>query len=112
MRNPRFEEWSCDAQPEGFPDSIVFKGSLGLGDVEAGFRAVEKGDADLVPGGGPPLPEQRLDELAVRYPSRLYVSPALTTIYFFLSTRVPPFSDRRARRAVSIAWDATAWPPR
>jgi ABC-type transport system substrate-binding protein len=62
----------------------------------------------VAPGGGPPLPKERVDELAVRYPSRLHISPELSTIYFFLSSRVPPFDDVRARRAVRLAWDREA----
>jgi len=54
------------------------------------------------------LPEREANELAVRYPSRLHVTPELSTIYFFLNTRVPPFDDARARRAVSIAFDRDA----
>jgi ABC-type oligopeptide transport system substrate-binding subunit len=44
----------------------------------------------------------------MRYPSRLHVSTELTTIYFFLNTRVAPFADVRVRRAVSIAFDREA----
>ena len=107
-RNPRYREWSTDAQPDGYPDSIVFTWPRAGGDPAARLRAVEEGSADVAPGGGLPLPKKRFEELAVRYPSRFHVTPELSTIYFFLSTRVPPFSDPRARRAVSIAWDRDA----
>ena len=108
VRNPSFREWSPDAQPDGFPDSIVYKWPFAFDKAVARVRAVEKGDADVALGGGPPLPKERLDQLAVRYPSRLHVTPELGTVYYFLSTRVPPFSDPRAREAVRIAWDRDA----
>ena len=108
VRNPRFREWSRDAQPTGFPNAIVFTWPHDFGEEVARVRDVERGKADLALGGGPPLPKARLAELAVRYPNRLQITPELSTIYYFLSTRVPPFSDPRARRAVRIAWDSDA----
>jgi YVTN family beta-propeller protein len=108
VRNPRFREWSRDAQPDGFPDSIVIGSTHGFDDVDGRLREVERGRADVALGGGPPIPKARLAELAVRYPNRLHVTPELSTIYYFLSTLVPPFSDPRAREAVRIAWDRDA----
>ncbi|MBA2642951.1 MAG: hypothetical protein H0U82_08505 [Actinobacteria bacterium] len=105
VRNRRFREWSADAQPQGFPDSISFSWRFGL-DTAARVRAVERGAADIAPGGdGPPLSKQEFETLAVRYPSQLHANTALTTLYFFLNTRVPPFDDVRVRRAVNIAFD-------
>jgi peptide/nickel transport system substrate-binding protein len=108
VRNSRFREWSRDAQPAGFPDSIVLTWPHGFDEVVARVRDVERGKADLALGGGVPIPNSRFAELAVRYPNRLHVTPELSTIYYFLSTRVPPFRDPRARQAVSIAWDGDA----
>ena len=108
VRNSRFREWSRDAQPDGFPDSIVFAWPHGFNDVVRRVREVERGTADVALGGGPPIPKARLSELAVRYPNRLQVTPELSTIYYFLNTRVPPFGDPRARQAVRIAWDRDA----
>jgi peptide/nickel transport system substrate-binding protein len=105
VRNRAFREWSADAQPQGFPALISFSWSIPFAETAARVRAVERGTADVAPGGGPPLPERDVDALAVRYPSRLHVSTELTTIYFFLNTRVAPFADVRVRRAVSIAFD-------
>jgi len=105
VRNPRFRQWSRDAQPDGFPNSIMFTWPHAFDDVLGRVRDVERGESDLALGGGPPIPKARLAELAVRYPNRLHVTPELSTIYYFLSTRVPPFSDPSAREAVRIAWD-------
>jgi YVTN family beta-propeller protein len=105
VRNPAFREWSADAQPQGFPDSISFSWSIAFNDAAGRTRAVEKGKADVAPGGGPPLPEEEAERLAVTHASRLHVTPELSTVYFFLNTRVPPFSNKRAREAVSRAFD-------
>jgi YVTN family beta-propeller protein len=108
VRNPVFREWSAEAQPDGFPDSISFSWSIPFNDTARRVRAVEQGRADIAPGGGPPVPLEQLDQLAVRHPSRLHLTPQLSTVYFFLNTRVPPFDDVRVRRAVSIAFDREA----
>ena len=108
VRNPAFREWSAEAQPDGFPDSISYSWSIPYTDTAERVRAVERGEADVAPGGGPPVPLEQLDQLAVRHPSRLHLTPQLSTIYFFLNTRVPPFDDVRVRRAVSIAFDREA----
>jgi peptide/nickel transport system substrate-binding protein len=102
VRNRRFREWSPDAQPNGFPDSILFSWGREFSDV---VNVVRRGGADVVASTGFPLTTQRLEELALRYPSRLKVTPQLGTGFYFLNTRVSPFSDPRARRAVSLAWD-------
>jgi peptide/nickel transport system substrate-binding protein len=63
VRNPRFREWSVDAQPDGFPDSISFSWQFGL-DTAAQARALRRGAADVVGlGDGPPLPKEELDAL-------------------------------------------------
>jgi peptide/nickel transport system substrate-binding protein len=51
------------------------------------------------------LSKQEFHILAVRYPRQLHANTALTTLYFFLNTRVAPFDDVRVRRAVNMAFD-------
>ncbi len=99
VRNSYFHQWSADAQPTGFPNRIVLR--LGL-NPSAETTALERGRADVMLDSPPP---ERLREIAVRFPAQAhpYVEP--TTFYLFLNTRVPPFDDPRARRAVSIAID-------
>src|SRR5262249_39790052 len=43
LRNPDFRQWSADAQPDGYPDEIVWK--LGV-DPHRGITAVEHDRAD------------------------------------------------------------------
>jgi peptide/nickel transport system substrate-binding protein len=110
VRNGRFREWSSDAQPQGFPDSITVSWPHGFGDPRARVRLVERGRADIATGaGGPPLAKEVLEQLTARFPSRLRFSTAFTTEYFFLNTRIPPFDDVRVRRAVSNAFDPDAF---
>jgi peptide/nickel transport system substrate-binding protein len=54
------------------------------------------------------VPKQDLDAFAVRQPGQVHVNTALGTTFFFLNTRVPPFADVRARRAVNMAFDREA----
>jgi peptide/nickel transport system substrate-binding protein len=106
VRNPRFREWSLDAQPQGFPDSISYTWRQAFDDPSARVRAVERGREDVAFGSaGPPLSRDELDRLAARYPSRLHLSTAFNTLYYFLNTRLAPFDDVRVRRAVNHAFD-------
>jgi YVTN family beta-propeller protein len=104
VRNSAFREWSADAQPDGFPDSISFSWR-DESDTSAALRAAERGAVDVAFGSGPPPSKQTLDAIAVRSPGQLRLSPTLSTEGFFLNTRVPPFSDVRARQAVNMAFD-------
>jgi peptide/nickel transport system substrate-binding protein len=104
VRNSAFREWSADAQPDGYPDTISFSWRF-ESDMSAALRAVERGAADVAFGGGPPPSKETLDAIAVRSPGQLRLSPTLSTEGFFLNTRVPPFDDPRARQAVNMAFD-------
>jgi peptide/nickel transport system substrate-binding protein len=108
VRNERFEEWSGDAQPDGFPDAISF--SWSRRDPVVRMKAVERGRADVALGfsnasGYPPLSKEQIDRIAIRNPSQLHVNTQLATGEFFLNTRVAPFDDVRVRRAVNMAFD-------
>jgi YVTN family beta-propeller protein len=105
-RNRLFRAWSPDARPQAYPDTISVSWRL---DLTASVKAVERGAADVVTGGGPPVPKEELDRLAVRYPTRVHLNTQLSTFYFFLNTRVPPFDDLQVRRAVNLAFDGEAF---
>jgi peptide/nickel transport system substrate-binding protein len=104
VRNPRFRQWSPDAQPQGYPDAISWSWAA---DAPAQVRAVERGAADFALVEGLTKAEQ--DALAARYRSQLRTNLQLSTVYFFLNTRVPPFDDLRVRRAVNHAFDREAF---
>jgi peptide/nickel transport system substrate-binding protein len=106
VRNPRFREWSADAQPRGFPDTITISWPFDLTDPSSRVRAVKRGHADVTPlGQGPPLAKEEVVQLA----AQLHFSTAFNTEYFFLNTRIPPFDEVSVRRAVNNASDARAF---
>jgi YVTN family beta-propeller protein len=100
VRNPHFREWSHAAQPDGYPDRIEVR--LDMSADEA-VNAVEQGRADVTG-----VPASRLEEVTTRYAGQVHSTPATGTIGLFLNTRVPPFDDPRARRAVAYAVDRAA----
>ncbi len=115
VRNRFFREWSADAQPQGYPDSISFSWRLNSDNQStdraarrnqaARLRAVERGAADIALGGDfQSLPKKVIDGLSVLYPGQLHLNTKLETAFFFLNTRAAPFTDVRVRRAVNIAY--------
>jgi peptide/nickel transport system substrate-binding protein len=100
VRNPHFRVWSQAAQPNGYPDQIVWK--IG-GGAAAAVTAIERGTADWSIDFPPAA---RMQELQTRYASQLHIySPGLTTDFLFLNTRVAPFSNPSVRRALNLAID-------
>jgi YVTN family beta-propeller protein len=99
VRNPRFRQWSAQAQPAGYPDRIVLR--LGVASGTA-VDAVEHGRADVL-FSSPPV--GRIHELTTRYANLLHTYPLGATYALFLNTRIRPFSVVAARRAVNYALD-------
>jgi YVTN family beta-propeller protein len=99
VRNPYFREWSKGAQPDGFPDKIVWK--LGVS-PKTQVRRLLRGQADGVLSQAPP---ELVPRLETEYPSQVHIDPVAATDWFFLNTRVPPFNDVRVRRALNYATD-------
>jgi peptide/nickel transport system substrate-binding protein len=104
-RNPYFREWSADAQPNGYPDHILWRFDRR---IEAETKLVQRGTADYT-SDLPNLPKPQLELIATRFPSQLHANTAPSTSHFFLNTRVAPFGDVRVRRAVNIAFDRNAF---
>ncbi len=100
VRNPRFREWSKAAQPDGYPDRMVVTPTSPV----EGVRAAESGKLDLAFN----VPAELQHAAATRYASQLHVNPLNGVTYLFLNTKVAPFDDLRARRAVSYAADRAA----
>jgi peptide/nickel transport system substrate-binding protein len=109
VRNPRFREWSADAQPDGYPDTIVWKAEGDPAKVQASIRSLERGETDVSYSVVPPLTKGQLDRLATKYPGQLRFSTSPVTNFLFLNTKVAPFNDRRARLAVNYAFDRSAF---
>jgi YVTN family beta-propeller protein len=99
VRNPRFRQWSAQAQPGGYPGRIVLRLGAAPG---ATVDAVEHGHADALLT---PPPVSRIHELATRYANLLHTYPLAGTYALFMNTRVRPFSVLAARQAVNYAID-------
>ena len=102
VRNPHFRVWSQEAQPDGYPDELVY--SFGLND-ENQVTAVENGQADWM---FEPPPGDRLGEIGSRYPDQVHLSPLTEIYYAEMNNRRPPFDNLKARQAVNFAVDRQA----
>ncbi|GAA4496411.1 ABC transporter substrate-binding protein [Gluconacetobacter tumulicola] len=101
-RNPYFRVWDGLAQPDGFPDRIVY--SFGL-DEEAEVTAVENGQYDWMLDMPP---RDRLGELGDRYVPRVHLSDMLVVWYMEMNVRLAPFDVPEVRRALNDAVDRHA----
>jgi YVTN family beta-propeller protein len=98
IRNPLFREWSHEAQPEGYPDEIVW---LNLAEEDR-VDPVVAGDADYVLLEDAP---DRVTELSTRFTDQLHTLPPKQTFFEFMNTTMPPFNNPEVRRAVNLATD-------
>jgi len=107
VRNPHFREWSRDAQPDGYPDTIDWNLAGGRWPArrDAAVDAVERGHADYY---GDQPSRRRIDELVTRYAAQTHLYPYRGSFEMYLNTRLPPFDDPRVRKAVSYAVDRHA----
>ena len=99
VRNHAFREWSPDAQPNGYPDRILWRR---VPDPGRELSAVAARRADVAID--PPPPDQ-LTQLRTRYVTLAHPYPGYATAFVSLNTRVPPFDDVRVRRAFNLAVD-------
>jgi len=97
VRNPYFRQWSYAAQPAGYPSVIRYERMAGLSRQESAVIAGRADLALLLTGDD--------QSLAVRYPARVHVGLRLGTGYASLNTRLPPFTNIKARQAVNYAID-------
>ncbi len=96
-RNPYFHQWSEAAQPAGFVDRMIYRYGL---QAESEISAIENGALDWT---SDPAPLDRLAEIGGEYTSLAHIHPLLAYYYLMLNTRLPPFDNADARRAVSFA---------
>jgi peptide/nickel transport system substrate-binding protein len=101
-RNPHFKVWSEEAQPDGYPDEIVY--DFGLTD-EAEVTAVQNGEADWM---FDQPPTDRLAELGTKYQDRVHINQLTAVWYAPMNTNIAPFNNVKARQAVNYAIDRSA----
>ena len=99
VRNPFFREWSHAAQPEGNPDSIVWRT---VSTAQAAVTAIERGRADWLFGQ---IPAAQYDQLKLRDPAQLHSNPEFAVEFVPLNTHLAPFNDVRVRQALNYAID-------
>jgi peptide/nickel transport system substrate-binding protein len=102
VRNPHFRQWSKDAQPAGYPDQIEIRLSL---TTEAEVTQIEQNQADWMYDQPP---NDRLNEIATKYPDQVHLNPVPQVYHMAMNTRVAPFDDVKVRQAVNYATDRSA----
>ena len=98
-RNPEFEEWSADAQPDGFVDRIEFVTGV---ELAAQVHLVDRGKSDLTFDGVLPADVEALEPRASDQLSR---TQFIGIVGVTLDTRSHPFDRLEARLAVAHALD-------
>ena len=98
-RNPYFHEWSHAAQPNGNPDTIVWRFPPSH---EAEIRDVEQGKADWTLDFIP-IPQLRTIERT--RPALLHVNPAFIVEFIPMNSNVRPFDSANVRQALNYAID-------
>jgi peptide/nickel transport system substrate-binding protein len=99
VRNPEFDVWSAQAQPDGNVDRIEWRFGF---KPDAQVEAVKAGDADLALDAGQ---SSRLEEILVRFAAQVHNSPLPQTNFGTFGTEVPPFNHVEVRRALNLALD-------
>jgi peptide/nickel transport system substrate-binding protein len=98
VRNPRFHQWSSQAQPGGYPSRIILRLDIPPGPA---VTAVERNRADVLLSP----PPASIYQLATRFASQLHSGPMGATVGLVLNTRVWPFNVLAARQALNYAID-------
>ena len=101
-RNPHFKQWSADAQPDGYVDSIVY--SFGQ-TVEAQITQIQNGTADWTLESPP---ADRLNEIGTKYAKQAHINTQFADWYMPMNVNLPPFNNKLARQAVNFAVDRNA----
>ena len=100
-RNPNFVQWSRAAQPEGYPDEIVFT----PGTPQEALSRVLSGSADVTDYE----PADQLGMVKAKYPAQLHTGQAPYLQYLSLDQTHPPFDHLHARQAFATVVDRRRW---
>jgi len=98
-RNPYFQAWRFHgAVPAGNPDRVTWDIVPSAADA---LRRVLRSQDDWM--GYYQIPSKRLPTIEQKHASRLRTFTPPNLMYFFMNTRVPPFTNVKVRRAVNYA---------
>ncbi|HET7417104.1 MAG TPA: ABC transporter substrate-binding protein [Solirubrobacterales bacterium] len=105
-RNPYWEKSNSKAMPS-YPDGHVDKAKITIvRNPQTQVNDVLQGKYDWMQN---PLPSDRNTEVKEKYEGTQYiVRPTISTYYFFMNTKRPPFNDLKVRQAVNYAVDSAA----
>jgi peptide/nickel transport system substrate-binding protein len=103
-RNPAFRSWSPAVRPDGYPDAVVVRFGV---PVRGAAARVSSGKLDIFNNAVERLTTPVAD-IRRRTPGLVRETPAPLTTWFSLNTRVAPFDNVDARRAVAFAFDRRA----
>ena len=101
VRNPYFHEWSPDAQPDGYPDRIVWRVYK---KTSQAVSAVEHGAADWLYFAPEPTTQQ-IHEIETNYAAQTHPSAYPATDVLVIEPNSPLSRDRSARQAIAYAID-------
>lgn len=87
---------SADAQPAGYPTTIVMRAMS----AERQVSAIENGSANLTLDR---IPSNRMTEVSVHYLAQLHPQALPETDFINLDVLASPFTDVRARQALAYA---------
>jgi peptide/nickel transport system substrate-binding protein len=99
VRNPMFDVWSSDAQPDGYANRIEWRFGV---KPDAQIEAVKAGDVDVALDASD---SGSLEEIFVQYAGQVHASSQAATYYVTFGTETPPFDKVEVRRAMNLALD-------
>ena len=100
-RNPYFHEWSRDAQPDGYPDRIVWRI---FKQPSQAVSAVEHGTADWLYTFSA-IEQQQIHEIETNYAAQIHPSAYPGTDLLDIEPNSPLGHDHLARQAIAHAID-------
>jgi peptide/nickel transport system substrate-binding protein len=103
-RNPGFRSWSPSVRPDGYPDAVVVRYRV---PAQGAVERVRSGKVGIFPNAVERLTTQ-LGQIRRLAPELMRDTPLPDTTWFMLNTRVAPFDNLDARRAVAFAFDRRA----
>ena len=103
-RNPHFVRWSSAAQPDGYPDQIVWKG---YSNSPAAIEAVGAGSgADVMYLDRTVQRNANIAELLQSYPRQVVGTQSFASHFLLLNSAIAPFDNALARQAIAQALTA------